>query len=234
MDVKEAQRIVDVTREQLANAAIQAAWAAGRRGSIFSERNREMARVLTAHDMVPLGRRRVLEVGCGAGGVLAGLCALGAAPGHLYGVDLLPERIRAARAQYPFLQVWCGNGDQLEFEDGSFDLVLCFTVFSSILSLEARTAVAREILRVLTPDGSILWYDMRVGNPRNKHVQGVRRQEIERLFEGCLLDLQSITLIPPLARRIDAALPALYPVLSKLAPLRTHYLGLITKGTRRV
>jgi ubiquinone/menaquinone biosynthesis C-methylase UbiE len=234
MDAKEAERIVDVTRQHLSSARIQAAWAADRDGHIFAERWREMDRLLTARGMVPLGNRRVLEVGCGAGGVLASLRSLGAVPDRLFGVDLVPERIELARARYPFLQVSCGNAEQMEFPDASFDLVLCFTVFSSILSENCRRAVAREVLRVLAPGGAVLWYDMRMNNPRNRNVRGLGRRDIQRLFEGCRIDLSAITLLPPLARRIDAVLPALYPLLAKLAPLRTHYLGLITRDTRKV
>lgn len=38
--------------------------------------------------------------------------------------------------------------------------------------------ISEEILRVLTPDGIILFYDYHMDNPSNSDVKGVRKKEI--------------------------------------------------------
>jgi hypothetical protein len=89
--------------------------------------------------------------------------------------------------------------------------------------------VAREIDRVLAHGGAIVWYDFRYNNPWNPHVRGMRRQNIQSLFPGYTLHLKTLTLLPPLARRLGHLTSSLYPLLSSLPFLRTHYLGLLIK-----
>jgi len=67
----------------------------------------------------------------------------------------------------------CGDASRLPFKDGSFDIVMQFTVFTSILDREVKKAVATEMLRVLKADGIILWYDYHMNNPKNPDVKGI-------------------------------------------------------------
>jgi len=178
---------------------------------------------------VPLEKLRVLDVGCGEGYWLRLLAKWGASPENLAGIDLLPERVEAARALCPQLvTLTAGDASSLEFGDATFDVLLSFTVFSSILDPALKTALAREMLRVLRPDGFVSWYDFHANNPRNKDVRGIRKREIERLFSGCRIDLERITLAPPLGRLV-ANRPRLYTFLSNSRALCTHYLGRIEK-----
>ena len=48
------------------------------------------------------------------------------------------------------------------------------TVFSSTLDRRMRQNIAREMLRVLKPEGIVLWYDYHVNNSRNPDVRGVK------------------------------------------------------------
>src|SRR5581483_5755996 len=64
---------------------------------IYQSREREFVRLLRDLGRLPLGECRVLDVGCGDGGVLRDLVRLGARPSRLAGVDLLPDRIERAR-----------------------------------------------------------------------------------------------------------------------------------------
>lgn len=169
----------------------------------------------------------MLDIGCGHGGVLASLVDLGAPACNLYGIDLLPDRIEAARRAYPDICFACGNAEHLDFPDAYFDLVLLFTVFSSILDDGMAHNVAREACRVLKPGGAVLWYDFRYNNPWNPRVRGITRQQIHQLFPGLEMHLCTITLMPPLARRLGRLTPVLYPLLAAIPPLRTHYLGLL-------
>lgn len=173
----------------------------------------------------PLSGKRVLEVGCGSGNWLEML--EGAA--SLSGIELEPGRAARAAARFPGADIRTGDASRLPWDDASFDLVLQSTVFSSILEPGMRQAVASEMLRVLAPDGAVLWYDFFVDNPANPHVRGVRRREIAALFPGCRISLRRATLAPPLARRIVPVSWTLAALLESLRVLDTHYLGVIRR-----
>lgn len=158
-----------------------------------------------------------------------GLRSLGARPESLYGVDLVREEIAIARQRAPEAHWLRGNGEALAFPAGFFALALTFTVFSSILEPGMARNLASELRRVLEPGGALLWYDFRFNNPQNPRVRGIAAEGIRRLFPGWQMDLQRITLLPPLARRLGPATPILYPSLAALPILRTHYLGLLTR-----
>ena len=228
----EVERIKQVYGRYQGDAHIQAQWDNQNPGNqaVLAERQTKMGKLLQKHGFYPLRGLKVLEVGCGSGNVLARLTDLGAFPDDLYGVDLLPERIAAAKQKYPDIHFDCVNGEQLEFADGAFDLVLVFTVFSSILDQSMAHNVAREISRVLKPGGTLLWYDFRFNNPRNAHVQGMGRQHIQQLFPTHHTHLQTITVLPPLVRRLGRWSTQLYPLLAYIPWLRTHYIGLLQKS----
>jgi ubiquinone/menaquinone biosynthesis C-methylase UbiE len=191
---------------------------------------RRMRGILAERGYASLQDTRILEIGCGAGYWLRQLVTWGALPGNLCGMDLLPERIEQARAPCPDgIKLLCHNAAQNPSADATYDLVLQSTVFTSILDPEMKKQVAREMLRVLSPRGLILWYDFRINNPSNPDVRGVDRTEIARLFPGCEIRLQRITLAPPLGRTVARFSPAMYRGLSRLAPLCSHYLGIIAR-----
>jgi ubiquinone/menaquinone biosynthesis C-methylase UbiE len=176
----------------------------------LQERQRQLLRLLERHGLLPLAGKQILEVGCGTGKWLRDLIAWGADPESLVGVDLLPASVMRARRLCPqSVTIECSNAASLRFASASFDLVLQAMVFTSVLELEMRRAMAAEMLRVVRPAG------------------------IRRLFPGCTLELhrtgQSSGLTQLLAPRSWAAcsLP------SGVAPLCTHYLGAISPGSIR-
>lgn len=107
---------------------------------------------------VELAGARVLDVGSGSGYFLHRLREYGAA--ECVGIDLLEERVAAARDRYPVLDLHVGDAAKLPFADGSFDLVTQFTCLSSIVDDDVRLAAAREMLRVAA-GGWVLSFDMR-------------------------------------------------------------------------
>lgn len=195
----------------------------------MAERRRRIRRLLEEAGWTPLGQRRVLEVGSGGGGELAWLTELGASPACLVGIDLLPDRVAAARIAFPQVEFRVGNAERLEFDAGSFDLVLALTVFSSIFEPEMARNIASEILRVLRPGGALLWYDIRYDSNTNRNVHAVKASQVRELFPTLEGDLRPITLLPPLARRLGPTAPITYPVLTGLPPLRSHLVGLLRK-----
>jgi SAM-dependent methyltransferase len=206
-------------------------WAADQPGNraMVAERTRVLAGLLLQSGRLPLGDRRVLDLGCGDGEVLAGLVRWGAAPGHLTGIDVQPEAVARAHARWPALRFDVADVAAVPYRDASFDLVLCFTLFTSILDDGVARRVAGEVWRVLRPGGALVWYDFRIGNPRNPHVRGMPRRRIHALFPGWHSTLRPVTLLPPLARRLHALTPVLYPALAALPPLRTHWVGLLER-----
>ena len=180
--------------------------------------------------LLPLEGKRLLEIGCGAGDWLRMFIRWGFRPEDLAGLDLLPARVEAARARCPAaVDLRQGDAAALPYPDASFDLVLQSTVFTSILDDGVRRRVAAEMLRVLRPGGRVIWYDFRVNNPRNPDVRRVGAAEIRALFPGCEIRLRSVTLAPPLLRRLAGVSWLLCHVLSWIPLLRTHYLGLLRK-----
>ncbi len=229
---EEAKRLQEVYRLYDLNASVRQRRAPSNPGNcrIRQQRSTQIRGILGDHHLIPLRDSRILDVGCGNGSELNRLLQLGAVPEMLHGVDLLPDRIEDARRRYPGIRFLRANAELLEFPDGTFDLVLAFTVFSSILEDGMAHRVAAEVCRVLKPGGSVLWYDLRYNNPRNRHVRAVSKGRIGELFEGFELDLRTTTLLPPLARCLGAATPVLYPMLSWMPLLRTHYIGILSKS----
>lgn len=227
----ETERLARVYASYAADPATHTRWDGHNPGNaaIFRERSLAIHSLLAECSLLPLAGRWVLEVGCGSGGVLASLRDLGASPSHLHGIDLLPDRVTRASMSYPGIAFQVSNAEALPFPDGRFDLVVLFTVFSSILDPTMAGNVAGEVLRVLRPGSAVLWYDFRYNNPRNPHVRGMKRAAIQALFPGFEMRLRAITLLPPLARRLGPATALLYPLLASVPLLQTHYLGLFVK-----
>ena len=196
---------------------------------VLAERRALARKLLSDAGLVPLGDRGVLEVGCGSGSELAWLVELGAFPSRLVGIDLLPDRISAARYAYPEIEFHVGNAERLQFEDASFDLVTSFTVFSSILDRSMAANVAREMVRVLKPGGRLLWYDFRYDNPSNKDVRGVSEHRLHELFPEFEGKVHLLTVLPPLVRKLGFLTPVAYRVLSAAPPLRSHLMALLRK-----
>lgn len=200
-------------------------------GHLFMAQGREraMLRLLARAGLTDLSDCRILDFGCGVGQDLRHMVDLGAAPEHLYGVDLLTERLERARALSPHLNFQLADGQQLPFPDAHFDLVMQSTAFSSIVDADVRRRVAQELLRVLRPGGVVLWYDMRITNPRNPDLVPMTAAEIERLFAEADIRLESVTLLPPLARRLAGLSWPLCALLEALPFLRSHLIGLFRK-----
>jgi len=191
---------------------------------LVQQRQRAVLGVLRRHGCYPLGRQRVLELGCGEGGVLLEFLNYGAEHGRLHGTELLQDRVRRARRRLPHVPLTCADGQSLPYAAGAFDLVIQYTVFSSVLDDEVRANLAREMLRVLRrPDGIILWYDFWL-NPTNQQTRGIRRAEVRRLFPDCRLTFVRTTLAPPLARWLVKVGWGICYVLERLVVLNSHYL----------
>jgi hypothetical protein len=88
--------------------------------------------------------------------------------------------------------------------------------------------MAEEILRVLQPQGVLLWYDFWL-NPTNPQTKGIPPKEIAALFPQCVLEFHKITLAPPLARRVVPFSWPLAMMLESTKFFNSHYLVFIQK-----
>lgn len=192
-------------------------------------RDKAILEMLKSSNIVSLNDKRILDIGCGTGNELINLIRYGADPGNLYGIDLLKSRIETARGLSPNISFTCSDASEIPYRDGFFDIVIQFTVFTSIFNEDMKKSIAEEMLRVIKPDGIIVWYDFHVHNPNNPDVRGVKKKEIYKLFSGCQIKLKRITLAPPIARIIAPHSMILCHLLEKLNLLNTHYLGCIRK-----
>jgi ubiquinone/menaquinone biosynthesis C-methylase UbiE len=222
---------IEQTYDRYATSNYHNKWNADNPGNqrIKSEQEQVLRQVLSENGFFPSDQKRVLDVGCGAGRLLNVFQTWGTPATNLVGIDLLTERVEAARANHPEIRFECTNAAKLEFPDASFDVVSFFVVFSSVLDQKLAAQISAEAIRVLKPGGMVVWYDFRFESPGNKSVQAVPKERISSLFPCFAQDLRLVTLVPPLARRLGSLTNVLYPVLGAFPLLRTHYLGVLRK-----
>ncbi|MBI3738399.1 MAG: class I SAM-dependent methyltransferase [Chloroflexi bacterium] len=128
----------------------QAAWTRDLRAYLF--------------DKVGLTRaRRVLEVGCGTGAILADLKT----SASLHGLDLDPAALNECRVHAPAAALTRGDGLALPYSEESFDIVFCHFF---LLWVHDPLQALHEMKRVTKRDGHILAlaepdYSSRVDKP---------------------------------------------------------------------
>ena len=194
----------------------------------FHQREKAILQALARSGINDLSDKKILDVGCGTGGVLREFVKYGAKPENCSGIDLLPDRIKTAKHISPNMDFRCCSAEKLPW-DIEFNVILCFTVFSSVFDEQMKQRIASEMLRVLSPGGIILWYDFHMNNPRNPDVRGVKRCEIKQLFPNCTFDFHRTTLAPPITRLLAPHSWLLCYLLEQLRFLNTHYLVVIGK-----
>ncbi|MDY7092246.1 MAG: class I SAM-dependent methyltransferase [Acidobacteriota bacterium] len=186
---------------------------------------RALRRALERFGQLPLEGKEILEVGCGDGSWWSLFEAFGARREDLHGIDLEERRVEVCRGLYPQAEVRVGNAAELPWPDDRFDLVFQSTVFTSILDPEIRRRVAAEMMRVVRPEGHIVWYDFLFDNPSNANVQGVSSGELRKLFPDYRWKVWRVTLAPPLARRLVPRAWTLAALLESIRLLNSHALG---------
>lgn len=227
----EVERLHRVYRGYDADPATSHRWSDENRGNraIADQRRTRSRSLLQRQWRWPVQDTRILEVGCGSGRALADVFGdeLGRSP--MVGVDLSEERLRAASARVPEVALVRAEGSAMPFPPAHFDLVVAFTVFSSVRNERLAQRMADEVDRVLQPGGAVLWYDMRWRNPANPHTRAMARRSVRALFPGFIAHLEPITVLPPLARRLGRLTDGVYGALARARPLNSHYLGLLRK-----
>ena len=194
----------------------------------MQHRERDLLRLLKQNLESDFSQKAILEIGCGSGGVLLEYLVNGAGSNNLFGLDILFDRLNEAKSKIPEASILNANGEYIPFKTSSFDLVIQYTAFSSILNDSLKKNMAREMLRVLKASGLIIWYDFWL-NPTNNQTKGIKPPEIKKLFPNCHFDFHKITLAPPLARKIVPLSWMFAEFLESLKFLNSHYLVIIRK-----
>lgn len=131
-----------------------------------------------------LPARRALDVGCGEGRFCRLLKAEGAA---VVGVDPTAPLIAAARACDPDGDYRIGPAESLEFEDGTFDLVVSYL---ALLDIDDAVTAIEEMTRVAASGGRLLvanqtgFATAAVGGGWSRNENGERRFEIDHYLEA--------------------------------------------------
>ena len=180
-----------------------------------------------------MGSARLLDIGAGSGSFGLRARGWGIAPQNLTLNEIFAPRLERARANLPagvhFLD---GDASRIGREhDGAYDIISLNTVLSSVLDDAVRQALCRRVYDLLAPGGIALIYDFAFNNPANRNVRRVTRAQLRALFPDAALSFRSLTLAPPISRRlgqIPVAGGALIR-LCNLPPLRTHLLTCVHK-----
>jgi ubiquinone/menaquinone biosynthesis C-methylase UbiE len=215
----ERRRVRAVFDRYAASPRKQRAWSAANPGnSAIRSELVERAFELAGRE---LSSGQVLDVGCGNGWWLRRLADSGITPTSLHGLDLLEERVGAAAAKVPGASIQVGDARSLPFEARRFAAVTLLLVLSSLGDRTAMRQALAEARRVLAVDGALLIWEPRIPNPANRATTHVP-QRLLRHTAGRPSAVKSVTLMPPLARRLPNA--AAYRRIARLRPLRTHRL----------
>lgn len=101
----------------------------------------------------------VLDVATGGGSFLVQMGAHLIAPAKMIGIDLNAKAIEAANENYQDkgYEFVCMNGQSLDFESESFDIV---GMSNSLHHFEQPEMILAEMCRVLKPGGFVLIYEM--------------------------------------------------------------------------
>lgn len=143
------------------------------------------------------GQKKILEVGCCWGKNLGKLVELGADPGNLYGIDLMPRHISMAEKLFPNINFSAGNASEIPFPENCFNVVFQFVTFSSIFDYELQRKISLEMKRVLKPGGIILWYDGKKNTifyTKNREMcfKGLSLKTIKNLFPDSHFEVKDI------------------------------------------
>lgn len=116
------------------------------------KRGEHIASALSLHP--PLDGMRVLDVGCGTGGVSVAFAKMGAEvhamePNYTHPMLMRITRARAAEEGVT-LDTIIGRGEEIPFADETFDIVILNDVLEHV---EFPFELTRESVRVLAPDG---------------------------------------------------------------------------------
>ena len=121
---------------------------------------------------------RVLDLGCGRGGVIE---RLHASSGFVAGLD--PDSLSLQEHRLQGLPLIAGRAEKLPFADNTFDLAVCSWV---IEHLADPTTALREVARVLRQGGAFVFLTPNLLHPLialNRLIRGSRARVLSRFYD---------------------------------------------------
>lgn len=221
----ERLRIETVYNGYLNNTKIINKWSEKNIGNQISIKDRNSkVKDLFIKNNLDIKNAKILDLGCASGNFINSLLNIGIRKKNITGIDIRKNSIKNAKKRFPEIRFELMDARKLEYSDNTFDCIIIFTLFSSVLKSLDRKKIAEEAKRVLKPTGLIIYYDVRMNNPFNKNIIGMNKKELSRIFYDMKFVCARITLIPPIARNLGIATSMLYPILCKLPFLNSHYI----------
>jgi SAM-dependent methyltransferase len=95
---------------------------------------------------------RILDAGCGTGGVFNLLAKYG----RVYGVDQSIEAVGFAKSKHIAQEVLLSSISDLPYHDNSFDIIVCLDVLYHARSGHEHLDPVSEFYRVLRPEGTLI------------------------------------------------------------------------------
>lgn len=104
----------------------------------------------------------VLDIGVGGGRTVP---LLSDVAGTYVGIDFVEELVAAAKRRFPGIDLRDGDARDLDFADGSFDLVVFSINGLDAIGHDDRATALAEIRRVLRPTGSLVFSTHNIDGP---------------------------------------------------------------------
>jgi len=166
---------------------------------LINERELVYTKILHDRHGTDLRGLTFLEIGAGVGSNIPLFYKLGLNKSDIWLNELLEDRLLVLEREHSETNILPGDALDLKINQ-KFDIVFQSAVFSSILDLDFRKALADKMMKLLKPGGLLLWYDFIYDNPFNNDVKGIPVKEIRRLFPDLKFNFQRVTFLPPLGR----------------------------------
>jgi hypothetical protein len=179
----------------------------------------------------PRPGKRILDVGCGTGTAEVSLSRLRLSQIHLFGVDIVVERLRDAHAATRGINARVGyaaaDACRLPFAQNSFDSAYCVAVLQHIRDLSGALS---ELARVTRPAGRVL-----VVEPDNAArywfssvPSGMEAFELSRRFFAGLASAKGESPAVPVGPLVPGMLAAagVQPMSVRLFPVSVSHLGM--------
>lgn len=140
------------------------------------------------HQKKNLSEIKLLDVGCGKGGMIEYFISQGFSAQNCYGVDLSAARISAAQQQLPDVNFICGDALHQQFSSHRFDLITSFDLYSHIAKENEIIAGLKNVSKSLASNGVFLWYDIyskdHFNAPQNVDSWGFNKHQMIQLAQN--------------------------------------------------
>jgi ubiquinone/menaquinone biosynthesis C-methylase UbiE len=157
---------------------------------------------------------RVLEVGCGTGATSRAVARRAGFSGTVTGVDQSPAFIGAARrfakdeGLEQSIEFHVGDAHDLDFEPGSFDVVIAHTLISHVTD---PASVLRELARVTRKDGTVAIFDgdyasLTYSYPDHEFGRRMDQALVSVTFNNPLIMRDLVRLLPEAGLGLEKAL----------------------------